>query len=373
MVARSILKTSDTPIVTRRRALFNPGPVSVQNSVRNALLCDDMNHREDAFIDVLRGVRTGIVELLNGTKSYGCVPFMSSGTGATQACISAIEGPVLALVTGRYSNRMANISLKCGHKTEVMTFNPLKTLDPVTVAKCLDERPSVKSLIFVHHETTTSVLHPLQSICNVARERGVITVVDAISSVFGNPIDLERAGPDFMSLSSNKGLESFAGLSYVVARRELLNCPAKLSRPFYFDLKRPWERMETEGMPPFTHSAPLYFAAREALRLLQDETVSGRSKRYSNTKAAIRNAIEPIGFKVIPLDNVTTSSTLLLAEAPNNFSYEDAVRDLDRRGVVLYTDRGNLAQRRNYFSSMGNISSDDIQTLADGLMRACHD
>jgi 2-aminoethylphosphonate-pyruvate transaminase len=352
-----------------RRLLFNPGPVSVADNVRMALLSSDMNHREPAFVKVMREVRLGLIELLGGSNSHTCIPLVASGSGATEAIISSLEGPTIALIAGPYSNRMAQMCERLGLDTFRLSFDPLEGIDLDPIKDALSGR-QFRSLCFVHHETTTSRLAPLAEICKLARSREITTCVDAISSVFANSINLQDDCVDYISFSANKGLEGLPGLSFVAASTELINSSKGRSRSVYFDLHEHWSRMENKGQPPFTQPAFQYFSVAQAVQNLQVETVAGRCKRYGSNRRYLRDRLTEIGIESYPLPEEKCSSSLLLTHRPSNFDYSQVQRELEARGIVIYTDADTLDHRRMLFSTMGQIDKGSIDTLVEALRDA---
>jgi len=355
-----------TKELSRTRLLFNPGPVSVAADVRNALLCPDMNHREPVFVDVLKKVRSGLIDLLGGSDEYTCIPIVASGSGANEAIISVLQAPVLVLVAGRYSDRLALICERLGLETHRLNFDSLNGIDVSQVADALD-KGRFRSLCLVHHETTTSVLAPLADICRLARARDIVTCVDAVSSVFAHPIEVEADGVDFISFTANKGLEGVPGLSFVVARRDLIAGSAGRSRSFYFDLHQQWNRMELEGKPPFTHPAPLYFSTARAMEKLQAETVAGRAARYRNNRGYLADRLASIGIDPYPFPAGKCSNSLLLTFRPRDFNFTLVQSELSKRDIVVYTDGDTLAKGLMFFSTMGQVDRDSIDTLVEAI------
>ncbi len=62
----------------------------------------------------------------------------------------------------------------------------------------------VKLLSMVHVSNTLGTINPVKEICAKARERGVITVVDAAQSAGHMPLDVQDIGCDFLALSGHK-------------------------------------------------------------------------------------------------------------------------------------------------------------------------
>ena len=216
--------------------LLNPGPTNVHDDVRNALITRNMNHRDEEFIDVMHQLLANLLNLADGADEYDCVPFVCSGTGANEAVLSSIgSGKLLALCAGRYGKRMEEIAQRLGLNVISLDFEPFSGIDLNLVEQSLKSQQGITHMCFVHHETTTSLLAPLEELCALAHNYNVITIVDTISSLFGHDISLKRSHMDFCTLTSNKCLESVPGLSFIFANKSLLPQIRDKSKSYYFD------------------------------------------------------------------------------------------------------------------------------------------
>jgi len=62
----------------------------------------------------------------------------------------------------------------------------------------------VKLFAFTHISNTLAVINPAASLCRMARERGIVTIVDAAQSAGHMPLDVQELGCDFLAFSSHK-------------------------------------------------------------------------------------------------------------------------------------------------------------------------
>ena len=87
----------------------------------------------------------------------------------------------------------------------------------------------------VHAETSTGVLNPVRELAAIAREHGALTIVDAVTSLGGMPLDVEAWGIDAGYSCTQKCLGGPSGLAPVVFGPRALAQRVKC-RSFYFDL-----------------------------------------------------------------------------------------------------------------------------------------
>jgi len=62
----------------------------------------------------------------------------------------------------------------------------------------------VKLLAMTHVSNTLGVINPVAEVCEQARRRGVVTIIDAAQSAGHFPLDVQHIGCDFLAFSSHK-------------------------------------------------------------------------------------------------------------------------------------------------------------------------
>lgn len=79
----------------------------------------------------------------------------------------------------------------------------------------------VKLLSLVHISNSMGVVNPVAEICEQARKRGIVTVVDGAQSAGHQPVDVQAIGCDFFAFSGHK-ICGPTGIGVLFGRQEIL-------------------------------------------------------------------------------------------------------------------------------------------------------
>ena len=350
--------------------IFSPGPANISERVRRALTSPDIGHRESEFSELLFETRALLLQVCGVSQDYTCAVLSGSGTTSIEAAITSLGGVssgVLILSNGVYGERAAQIAQVFGIP---YTLEKVDWTCPVPLdrAEELIQATSHDTIYLIHHETTTGVLNPLRQVAAIAKRHSKRVMVDAVSSVAGEELDLTRWGIDLIIGSANKCIRGVPGVSFVVTSNDFLEVLSK-RRPLAFctDLVSTLAR-EKEGETPFTPPVQTMYALREAARELLEEGVPNRISHYQGVAKTLRDGLSSLELALLVprehLSNTMTSVTL-----PEGVAYPDLHGPVKECGYVIYKSQGYLSKSTFRLGTVGLINQDDVRGFLHALER----
>ena len=331
--------------MTSERLLLGPGPSPVSARVMRALSEPVLSHLDPEMMSILDDVRQRLDWTFGAPQ--GAFSFLISGTGTSgiETAVANVTVPgsrVLAIVSGYFGDRLAQIFRRYGATVTRVDVEWGRACDPSAVERALADSPA-DIVAMVHGETSTGVLNPVQEISRIAADAGALTVVDAVTSLGAVPLRTAEWGIDVCYSCSQKGLGAPSGMAPVSfsPRAVAEKVP---SRSFYLDLallEDYWVRRKYHH----TISAPLVYAVREALAAIGEEGLEARWSRHHRNHLALAAGLEALGLALLP-PQPERLWTLNAVRVPDGVD-EAAVRRqlLDEFSIEIGAGLGPLAGR----------------------------
>ncbi len=353
-----------------RKILLNPGPATTTDSVKQALVVEDICPREQEFGQMLDSIKNDLVKVVHGERDYIAALFAASGTGGLEAAITSAvpRGKKLLVVeNGAYGTRMVKLAETFGIPTINYRLAYGAYPEPSQIEALLKQNPDISHLAVVHHETTTGMLNPVQEICDLAHRYDVEAIVDAMSSYAGIPIDMRKWNAEYLISSSNKCIQGMAGMVFVIFKKALLEKIKDTKRSFYFDLYSQYTGFEKTGQMQFTPPVQVAYALRQAIDEYFLETESGRWSRYQENYDTLYQGLASLGFKfLLPDDQQSKILLAVLEPAHPNYDFTAMHDFLFERGFTIYPGKG--AKEATFrLSVLGDLYKKDIQNFLDCL------
>ncbi|MDA0823483.1 MAG: 2-aminoethylphosphonate aminotransferase [Proteobacteria bacterium] len=351
--------------------LLNPGPVTLSERVRQALLGDDLCHREVEFASLQSGIRNKLLDIYQLADTEWAATLMTgSGTAAVEAMVTSLvpaTGKLLILENGVYGERMTRIAGRYGIRTVSLRNNWEAPIDYVAVGEALAADPEITHVAIVHHETTTGRLNDLAPLAMLCAQHKVFMLLDAVSSFGAEVIDFANWPIAAAAATANKCLHGVPGTCFVIVNRDAL--ANAHPRSVYLDLVAYIAAQDKAGTP-FTQSVQTFYALNEALNeLIEQGGVETRRQTYRSRMGRIRSLLTEIGVRPF-LDDDEVSCVLHAYELPSTTNYIKLHDDLKAQGFVIYAGQGPYAEKIFRISMMGEIADSDVDRLGRALQAA---
>ena len=347
----------------RREVLLNPGPATTTDSVKYAQICPDICPREKEFGELMGWVCDELSLMAGKPGSVETVLFGGSGTAADEVMISSCvpDGAKLLIVdNGAYGARFAKIAEVYKLDYEVYKSSGFAPLDCGAVKERL-VNGNFSHFAIVYHETTTGLLNPAPELCRFCRERGITTIVDAVSAFAAIPIDMDRDGFDFMASTSNKNIQGIAGVAFVFCRVEALmktkNYPM---RNYYLNLWDQYDYFKKNKQTRFTPPVQSLYALRQAIVETKLEGIENRYARYAACWDELVKAVKKIGLKMLVPENIQSKLITAVIDPPSPKYSFDALHDLAKNnGFTIYP--GKLSDADTFrIANIGDIRPQEM-------------
>jgi 2-aminoethylphosphonate-pyruvate transaminase len=349
-----LLAEKDAP----RYTLFNPGPVMTSARVKAALVHHDICHRDEDYSGVVRRLQQKLRPVFGASPEHEMLMEMA---------ISSVVAPgkkILIIENGAFGERLAEIA-QLHHLEHVRLACPWGSLpDPAAVEATLATDPTIAVVAMIHHETSVGVVNPVGAVGRVCRQRGVTLVVDAVSSLGVEDLDVVRDSVDICYSSANKCLHSCSGVSFLcVAPTVWPRIESIPPRVYYLDLRR-YRRYLTEvAQTPFTPAVSSFFALETALdELFEQGGVAARRETYRRRNLLIRRVLTDLGFQSLT-NTGRESHTISTMRVPAAIAVDELYARLKERGFIIYRCKGALGAHYVQISNMGELPDATIDAF----------
>ena len=352
------------------RRLMGPGPSDVHPRVLGAMARPTIGHLDPEFSRMMEEVKD-LLRYAFKTKNALTIPVSGPGSVGMETCfVNLVEAgdTVIVCQNGAFGGRMKENVERCG-ATPVMVMDDWGK--PVDVEKVEDElkaNSDIKAVAFVHAETSTGVQSDASAICALARKYGVLTIVDAVTSLGGTPVLTDEWGADAVYSGSQKCLSCMPGISPVTISEKAADVVRRRNhkvQSWFMDLNLVMGYWSGEGARVYHHTAPInpLYAIHESLVMLEEEGLEQAWARHATMHDALRAGVEAMGLSLI-VDEAYRLPQLNTVSIPEGVD-EAAVRGklLSRYNLEIGAGLGDLAGKVWRVGLMGQSATGEHVTL----------
>ena len=344
-------------------AIFTPGPVKMSEAVLQVGAQQTPYFRNKAFSDVTFECEQGLLAMVNAPPGAKVIFLTASGTAGMEAAVMNLlnqDDHALVVNGGGFGQRFVDIC--ASHKIPHSNFKVENT--NLTNIESLAPQHNYSSLIVNAHETSIGHLYDLEAMGDYAQKNNLLYLVDAISMLVTDPLDMQQSNIDVVIASSQKGLALPPGLTMVILAPTAL---AKLQdiNSLYFNFKDYLANGE-RGQTPYTPAVTIMLQLQARLRQIEERGCIAASIAQAKEIAEyFRESIKDLPLKAYTpyMPNAMTTLT-----PTDGRSAMDIVNDLENDYKIVVCPNGGPERDKVFrVSHMGEMTIAYTDILIDAL------
>ena len=349
-----------------------PGPTRVLEQVRLARAqAPDVMDSDPNFVAFYRDTCQRITRLSGGGDEYETIILNGEGMLALEAAVASLTEPgdrVLVLDNGVFGAGFGDLVQLYGGTPVPYTVDPRRPLDPVALGYFLESSHRFKYATLVHCETPTGLQNDIGRLCPLLKSHGILTLVDAVSSQFAEPIQASM-GVDLLCGGSQKALSAPPGLSFVTISPDGWAAIQNRKTPipsFYANLKN-FSNYYEECWFPYTMPVSDIYGLAAALDLVEGDPEF--QSRHAHIARACRGALQKAGLTLYPQGSpANTVTAFCVPEGTTDKAILELL--LRQHQIVLTGSFGSAAGKVIRIGHMGaNCNLEDMIATMDALQR----
>lgn len=310
-------------IFLKKPLIMTPGPTEIHEDVRKAMAQDITNPDLDIdFFEFYKQTCDKLKKLLN-TKNDVLILNGEGILGLEAACASLIEpgDRILCIDNGIFGKGFGDFAKIYGGEVIYFEGDYRRAIDLNELKDFLEKDNDFKLATLVYCETPSGITNPVDEICPLLKEYGIISVVDAVSAIGGEPIEVDKWQMDVVLGGSQKCLSASPGLTLLSISKDAWDIILNRNIPiksFYCNLAL-WKNWYEEKWFPYTQPiSDIYGLDCAVDRILERGDYIERHKKIAN---GVRESFIQAGLELYPLSGYSNTVTTVLI--PKGISFNE--------------------------------------------------
>jgi aspartate aminotransferase-like enzyme len=333
------------------------GPSEISPRTLRAMSAQTTYPWTSEFIDFYQDTEKKLAQILQ-TRNDIVIMHGECVLGLEAAIASTLNPGDKALVldSGPFGKGMGAWIKMYGGEPVYLSVEYNDAIDPADVKKKLDEEKDAKLLTVVHSETPAGTINPIKEICRTANKRGLLTIVDAASSLGGMDIRPEEWGIDICVGAAQKCL-SGPPLSVMSVSKNAWQTMENKRNPLRFsylsilDWKENWIKKRRFPYAPLVSDI---YGINEAATEVLEEGMQKVFNRHKSVANATRTGIQRMGLKLWPKRTEIAADTLTAVTVPKGINDQKVIDlMLERYGILIGRSLFELEGKAMLIAHMG--------------------
>lgn len=346
--------------------LFTVGPVACYPEVLEEMKHQMFSHRSEEYKKLHMETVESLQKFMETQNQVFL--FSSTGTGFMEGSVrNCVDKKMLCCINGSFGKRFADVAVSNGKIIEKIEPPLGEPITPDSLDDKLSKCPDVEAVAITHNETSTGMINPLEKLAGVVKKHGKLLFVDAVSSMGGTEIKVDKWDLDVCFGSSQKCFGVPPGLGMgSVSEKALKRSEVAKNKGWYFDFKL-WETYQRDKGTPVTSVIPQIAGLNKILKLIDKW---GGKKKYFNLyrerNKRIREGIQKLGLTLFPKKGYE-SPTVTCTNAPSNISGIEICQKMREKEFELAKGYGSVKNTTFRIGNMGYIEFKDIELMLKTL------
>ena len=342
--------------------LFIPGPVNVEPDVLEKMATVQIAHRSKIASELQERISKNLQQLMF-TKNM-IILSTSSGSGIMEMAIrSCTKKRAAVFSVGAFGDRWYKMATTNNIPADHFKSEPGMPTTPEMVEEAL--KTGLYDVVTVtHNETSAGIMNPVYEIGQiVAKYPDVIYLVDAVSSLGGAKIEVDKSNIDICLASTQKCLGVPPGLSAAsISEKAIERAKTVEFRGFYLDLINVVNRAKKDFQYPTTPATPHMWGLDYKLeKIMNVEGLQNRFDRHSMLAKVVQDwAIKH--FDLFALEGYRSNTVTTIMNTKGN-SVAELNKELGKRGYMISNGYGTLKEKAFRIAHMADRNLEDLEAL----------
>lgn len=372
------------------RMLMCPGPVEADPRVLRAMSAPILGQFDPEFTALM----TETMEMARAvfqTQNEQTYTVDTTSRGGLEALLTAAVCPgdkVLIPAFGRFGYLLKEILQRAGAEITLLEREWGTIFTPEEIEEAL-KKDTYKAVAFIHGETSTSMMQPLDEIGKICKRYDALLLVDTVATLGGAEVKVDDWLIDGCVSGTQKCISAPAGSSLITYNKAIEKIadarkhvelgirtledqdgvlPGISSN--YLDIAQLKDYWSPRRLNHHTEATSMQYAVHEALRLVLTEGLEARFARHKLNDKALVAGLQAMGLKIFgDIDHkmpVVTAicipegadGKLIRGQLLNDFGIEIATSfgPLDGK-VFRIGNMGYSSQKRNILLLLGALEA----------------
>lgn len=349
--------------------IFIPGPTNLPDSLRRAVDMPTMDHRSNAFKDILHPALSGVKQVLKTTTAEVFI-FPSTGSGGWETALSntlSVGDKVLAANNGVFSQKWIDMCVRHGLDVEVVNvpWGQGIPTDQFATILAADKAHSIKVVLATHNETATGVVSDIAAVRAAmdASNHPALLFVDGVSSIGSMDFCMDDWGVDVAVTGSQKGFMLPVGLAITAFSPKALAAAETATLPrWFFDVRDMQAGYAVNGYP-YTPPVGLLNGLKLSCEMLLTEGLDNVFMRHARIADGVRHAIAAWDMPLYAAAPDLYSNSVSAIKTPDGFDADALVAHASQKYAVSFgAGLGAVAGKLFRIGHLGSLS--DVMALS---------